>query len=298
MCRNLGICNRAVKGYLGELRDAGLVAETNGHYVASEPSAECWQWFVQKGNSEALPWFQRFATYAVYVPNPHQGLPLAHSALLSLVWSLKHGSGWTTIRPAALATMLFPDMNRASAKRQINRAAKNLRDKGLLDGRWNITVQKEHYHLWRDADQLANPRSRSEAGLVSLRECFLDYMEDYECYLCFSNVRELGMQLDCCERAMKKAGYNQRQILEYWEDLLFEPGYCNRCLTFIEVFAGRGFMPVFKLAEEMTAENRIAKSYVGISLGLLRRLTQYELLTIKDMGGKTNSKGESLLRYY
>ena len=48
----------------------------------------------------------------------------------------------------------------------------------------------------------------------------------------------------------------------------------------------------------MTAENRIGKGYVGISLGLLRRLTQYELLTIKDMGGKTNSKGESLLRYY
>jgi hypothetical protein len=83
VCRNLGICNRAVKGYLGKLREAGLVAETNGHYVASEPSVECWQWFVQKGNSEALPWFQRFASYAVYVPNPHQGLPLTHSALLS-----------------------------------------------------------------------------------------------------------------------------------------------------------------------------------------------------------------------
>ena len=68
MCRNLGICNRAVKSYLGKLREAGLVAETNGHYLASEPSVECWQWFVQKGNSEALPWFQRFASYAVYVP--------------------------------------------------------------------------------------------------------------------------------------------------------------------------------------------------------------------------------------
>ena len=54
-------------------------------------------------------------------------------------------------------------------------------------------------------------------------------------------------------------------------------------------------MPVFTLAEEMTAENRIGKGYMGISLGLLRRLTQYELLTIKDMAGKTNSNGESLL---
>ena len=48
----------------------------------------------------------------------------------------------------------------------------------------------------------------------------------------------------------------------------------------------------------MTAENRIAKGFVGISLGLLRRLTQYDLLTIKDMGGKTNSKGEPLLKFY
>jgi hypothetical protein len=55
---------------------------------------------------------------------------------------------------------------------------------------------------------------------------------------------------------------------------------------------------VFKLAEDMTAENRIGKGCVGISLGLLRRLTRYELLTINDMCGKTNSKGASLLPYY
>ena len=53
--RNCGFSNRGTKGYLGELREAGLVAETNGHYVASEPSVERWQWFVQKGKSEALP---------------------------------------------------------------------------------------------------------------------------------------------------------------------------------------------------------------------------------------------------
>jgi hypothetical protein len=42
--RNCGFSNRAVKSYLGELRDAVLVAETNGHYLASEPSADCRQW--------------------------------------------------------------------------------------------------------------------------------------------------------------------------------------------------------------------------------------------------------------
>ena len=57
-------------------------------------------------------------------------------------------------------------------------------------------------------------------------------------------------------------------------------------------------MSVFKKAEEMTKENRISKGYVGISLGLLRKLTQHELLTIKDMAGKKNNNGESLLRYY
>jgi hypothetical protein len=93
-------------------------------------------------------------------------------------------------------------------------------------------------------------------------------------------------------------GDNQRQLLEYWNDVVYEPGYCDRRLEYLEVFAGRGFMPVFKLAEEMTAENRIGKGYVGISLGLLRRLSQYELLKIKDMAGKTNSKGEPLLKYY
>jgi hypothetical protein len=107
--RNCGLSNRAVKNYLSELREANLLAEANGRYVAREPSGERWQWFVQKSNAENLPWFQRFATYAVYVPNPHQKLPLTHSALLSLAWSLKHGSGWHTIRTSGLATMLFPE---------------------------------------------------------------------------------------------------------------------------------------------------------------------------------------------
>ena len=186
----------------------------------------------------------------------------------------------------------------ADGKRQINRAAKNLRDKGLMDHRWNITVEKEHYHLWRDADHLANPRSRSDGGSRSLRDLILDYLEGYECHQCFSCGRELGIHLDYIERMMKKAGYNQRQLLEYWNDVVYEPGYCNRRLDLVEVFAGRGFMPVFNLAEEMTAENRIGKGYVGISLGLLRRLSQYELLKIKDMDGKTNSKGEPVLKYY
>ena len=159
-------------------------------------------------------------------------------------------------------------------------------------------TEKEHHHLWRDADHLANPRSRSDVASVSLREHIVDCLEHYSCQFFFSNLFELGMHVDRCEKVMKKAGYNQRQILEYWDDVLFEPGYCNRCLQFIEVFTGRGFMPVFKLAEDMTAENRIGKGYVGISLGLLRRLTQYELLTIKDMAGKTTSNGEPLLRYY
>ena len=86
--------------------------------------------------------------------------------------------------------------------------------------------------------------------------------------------------------------------MDYWCEVIFEPNYCDYRLRFLEVFVGRGFMQVFKLAEDMTAENRIGKGYIGISLGLLRKLTQYELLTIKDMGGRTNSKGESLLRYY
>ena len=38
------------------------------------------------------------------------------------------------------------------------------------------------------------------------------------------------MHVDRCEKMMKKAGYNQRQILDYWDDVLFEPGYCDRCL--------------------------------------------------------------------
>ena len=42
ICRNLNICNRAVKKYLSELRDAGLLVEERGRYLASDPG-ERWQ---------------------------------------------------------------------------------------------------------------------------------------------------------------------------------------------------------------------------------------------------------------
>jgi hypothetical protein len=296
--RNCGLSNRGSKKYLSELRKANLLAEREGYYLAREPSSECWPWFITKGNASLLPWFHRFASFAVYVPNPHQGLPLSHSAMLSLVWSLRHGSGWITIRPSALATMLFPDMNRTSAKRQVNRAAKNLREKGLLDDSWNVTIEETHHHYWRDADQLVNPRSRSDVEMESLREYVLACLGDRASEHFFRSRFELGMRLEQHEHVMRHAGYNQRQILEYWRDVIYEGSYCGKRALMLEAFIARGFTPVFKAAEEMTAENRIARSYVGISLGLLRRLTQYECLTLNQMYGKKNSNGEWLLMYY
>jgi hypothetical protein len=292
ICRNLGTCNRAIKHYLQELQGAALLAEVDKHYLANEPG-EHREWFVQKSNAKNLPWFQQFASYAVYVPNAHQGLPLTHSALLSLVWSLKHGSGWLKIRTAGLVTMLFPDLSRPSAKRQVNRAAKNLRDKGLLDDQWNVTIQQEHHRYWRDADQLVNPRSRSDVGYVSLREYVTGSLGNYQCQYFFENLCHMGRHLDLCEQAMKQAGYNEAQILQYWEEVMCDPAFCNRKCRYVEVFAARGFMEVFKLAERMTSENRIAKGYIGISLGFLRKLSQYEMLAIKDLDTKTDSTGAS-----
>ena len=297
MVRNPAICNRAVKKYLGELRDAGLLAEVNGNYLASEPATEMWSWFVRKGNAGALPWFRQFATYAVYVPNPRQGMPLSHSALLSLVWSLRHGSGWQKIRPAALATMLFPEMHRDSAKRQINRAARSLREKGLLDDGWNVTVQEAHFHYWRDADHFLNPRSRTEVDQGSLRTYVVGCMEKVFPAMLFHSIYTFGMHIERCEQLMKKAGYNQRQIIDFWDEVIFEADYCNKMVGVVEAFA-KGFPTLLKVAEEITADNRISRGYVGISLGLLRKLSKYECLKIKDMAAKKNSNGESLLKYY
>ena len=36
---------------------------------------------------------------------------------------------------------------------------------------------------------------------------------------------------------MKKAGYNQRQIIDYWDEVMFEPGYCDTQCRLVEVFA-------------------------------------------------------------
>ena len=194
--------------------------------------------------------------------------------------------------------MLFPELQRSSAKRQVNRAAKNLREKGLVGNDWDITIQNEHYHYWRDADQLVNPRSRSDVGYVKLRKYVVEILKDYQCQYFFEDLWEMGNQLDRCEEAMRLAGYNQQQILQYWYDVIFTPSYCDRKGRWVEVFVARAFLSVFKMAEEMTKENRITKGYVGISLGLLRKLTEYEMLTFRDLANRTNGDGGSLLRYY
>ena len=298
ICRNLGVSNRAVKNNLAELREAGLLAEVNNRYLASEPSADRWQWFVQKDNAEALPWFQKFAYNPVYVPNSHQGMPLTHSALLSLLWSLQQRNGWR-IRASGLATMLFPNLKRESRKREVNRGIENLRKKGLLDECGKVTIEEKHHHLWRDADHLANPRSRSDVGYASLRELVVDALADasYQCKI-FKDLQGLGKRLEEYEHFMKIAGYSQPLILDYWHEVVFAPGYCYCQCRPLEAFVAKGFMPVFNIAEERTSRNRISGSYTGISLGFLRKMTQYELLTIKDMDARTNSNGESLLRYY
>jgi hypothetical protein len=187
--------------------------------------------------------------------------------------------------------MLFPDLSRLTAKRQVNRAAKNLRDKGLLDGQWNVTIGEGHQGYWRDADQLANPRSRSDVPYANLRECVLGSLQQYQCQFFFENLCSMGRHLDHCEQVMKQAGYNQPQILQYWQDVLYDPAFCNAKCRFVEVFIGRAFLPVFKLAEQMTSQNRTAKGYIGISLGLLRKLSQYEMLAIKDLDRKADSTG-------
>ena len=267
-------------------------------HLASEPSPDRWQWFVQKDNAEALPWFQKFAYNPVYVPNAHQGMPLTHSALLSLLWSLQQRNGWK-IRASGLATMLFPNLKRESRKREVNRGIENLRKKGLLDECGKVTIEEKHHHLWRDADHLANPRSRSDVGYASLRELVVDALADasYQCKI-FKDLQGLGKRLEEYEHFMKIAGYSQPLILDYWHEVVFAPGYCYCQCRPLEAFVAKGFMPVFNIAEERTSRNRISGSYTGISLGFLRKMTQYELLTIKDMDARTNSNGESLLRYY
>jgi len=59
---------------------------------------------------------------------------------------------------------------------------------------------------------------------------------------------------------------------------------CDRRLVYLEVFAGRASCGV-QLARRHDGREPDRQGYVGIAR-IARRLTQYELLTIKDMGGK------------
>lgn len=301
ICRNLNICNRAIKKYLSELRDAGLLVEERGRYLASDPG-ECWQWFVQKENSQNLPWFERFGSYAVYVPKCGQKLPLMYSALLSLVYSLNNGKKWWHIRTAGLATMMFPAMKADSAKRQINRAAENLRALGLLDDRWNITLQEKHYHLWRDAEELVNLRIKTDVGYRNSREYVLACLKEHDCRFYKGKV-EMSRDLDSHDLAMRSAGYNRKQILDYWEEVMGNPQFCDCQFRFVEMFVKKGFRVAFKVAEDITKENRLAGTYSNISLGLLRKISQQEIRTIKDWDAKrsypdANGETHSQLIYY
>lgn len=299
ICGNVSICNRAVKKYLSELRDAGLLVEERGRYLASDPGKR-WQWFTRKKKADNLPWFEQFASYAVYVPKSGQKLPLMHSALLSLVYSLINGEKWWNFRTTGLATMMFPAMKADSAKRQINRAAENLRALGLLDDRWNITLQEKHYHLWRDAEELVNRRIKTDVGYPNSREYVLDCLHKYDCRF-YKGKAEMSRDLDTHDLAMRNAGYNRKQILDYWDEIMLD--FCESQPRFVEMFIKKGFPVAFKVAEDITKENRIMGKYSGISLGLLRQISQQEIRTIKDLDAKqsypdANGQTSSQLIYY
>jgi hypothetical protein len=284
ICRNINVCNRAVKKYLHELRDAGLLVEERGRYLASDPG-EHWQWFVQKDNSENLPWCERFGSYSVYVPKCGQKLPLMHSALLSLIHSLYKAKKWWHFTTTGLATMMFPAMKADSAKKQVNRAAENLRALGLLDDQWNITLQEEHHHLWRDAEELVNPHVKTDVGYRNSREYVLACLKNHDCRF-YKGKAEMSRDLDSHDLAMRSAGYNRKQILDYWEEVMGNPQFCDCQFRFVEMFIKKGFHMAFQVAENITKENRLAGTFSGISLGMLRQKSQQEIRTIKDWDAK------------
>ena len=97
---------------------------------------------------------------------------------------LINGDRWWHFRTAGLGDdgTFFCDETCLHAKRQVNRAAENLRALGLLDEPdGNTTPRKKHHHLWRDAEELVNPRIKKDVGYPNSREYLLECLRKYDC---------------------------------------------------------------------------------------------------------------------
>jgi hypothetical protein len=113
----------------------------------------------------------------------------------------------------------------------------------------------------------------------------------------------MGKDLDQHDQAMRKAGYNSKQISDYWYEIMMDPQFCDRQYRLIEMFVRKGFPVAFMVAEEITVVNRATGKYSGISLGMLRKKSQQTLLDMKYWDEKRSardSKGQtsSMLMYY
>ena len=156
--------------------------------------------------------------------------------------------------------------------------------------------------MWRDAEELVNLRIKTDVGYLSSREYVLRCLEQYDCRFYKGKV-EMSRDLDSHDLAMRSAGYNRKQILDYWEEVMLNHQFCDCQPRFVEMFIKKGFRVAFQVAEDITRENRFGGKFSGISLGMLRQKSQQEIRTIKDLDAKrsypdANGQTSSQLIYY
>jgi DNA-binding transcriptional regulator YhcF (GntR family) len=264
-----GLHHQTVSKVLTELKQCELVELKDGLYCACDDKN---RHFYRKQATNIPDWQDRYQTVTVYLRAPTQStLTFTENLVVWLVHS--YNLQGKKIRRRGCATQLHISVTTAK------RTLKRLRSIGLIDDQWNLTLTEEAKTLWADV-----PEKDVEERNAAARDNFLlainvikQFPEGYVPQ--FQEFAKTRDHLKEMFTLLRTADYTSHQVEQFFLKEL--PAMCgiehdNGTLPYLclDAYLNRCVAQVFRLAEQITDDNRRRRRFAGRnSLGIFRTIS-------------------------
>ena len=159
-----------------------------------------------------------------------------------------------------------------------------------------------HGSLWQDKTRRTKPSPEKAARKICLSQCFI-FPEEYVYVFFVSRRCEDGCQrdaswwmrkkIDQSGIAMLEAGYTDKDILHFKDEVLAIFGKAYKPMLFFEWFMRSHWDSVFEAAEKKTMENRHRSKFAGPnSRGLLLKYTNDASIQMQDVYRRLARRGD------
>ena len=291
--------NRAIPRARDELLRYGLISKHDGKLYAKQPPD--WSWFVTMSNKEKRPWHSRFAYLRILLPS--NGLDTKLTPRQNMLYWLIDCKPEQAQKYYALRLGVTTKTVRSAVTKlcQMELISCELHKRGwpILE---TLPLADGHGSLWQDKTRRTKPSPEKAARKICLSQCFI-FPEEYVYVFFVSRRCEDGCQrdaswwmrkkIDQSGIAMLEAGYTDKDILHFKDEVLAIFGKAYKPMLFFEWFMRSHWDSVFEAAEKKTMENRHRSKFAGPnSRGLLLKYTNDASIQMQDVYRRLARRGD------